>query len=100
MSSQNSLWELVEKVHDEASFIDFLEALTDDKVEDDRLEAEKPSSPFGRSAKVWENGTIANFLDAAVRWGHSSINGMAEYEKPDNPWRRAAEIIHAGKFYE
>lgn len=47
-----------------------------------------------------ENGDIESFLGAAAAWGEGSINGLELYTKPDNPWTRAAEIIHAGKFYE
>ena len=100
MSVNPDLDELIELVQDEESFIVFLSALASDK-EQDRIEEEKqPSSPWGPSIRGWENGTIETFLDAAAAWGSSSKDGLPNMEKSENPWRRAADIIFAGKFYE
>jgi len=91
---------LVEQVEDEESFLQFLSALAADWDEEREIEAAKPSSSYGSGALGWENGTVGAVLDAAVRWGDGSINGLRFYKKPVNPWRRAAQILHAGKFYE
>jgi hypothetical protein len=58
------------------------------------------SSPYSPGANGWENGSIGAFFDAAVSWAEASRNGLQYYEKPDNPWKRAAEIIYMGKVYE
>ncbi len=91
---------LVEQVNDEESFLQFVSALAADWHEERDIEAIKPSSPYGPGALGWENGTVGAVLDAAVRWGEGSINGLRFYKKPENAWRRAAQILHAGKFYE
>lgn len=60
------------------------------------------------AANGWENGTIGAYLDAtigayldaAVRWGDRSIDELRLYEKPSNPWKRAAEILHMEALYE
>lgn len=99
-SYSDPLWELVERVDDEQSFIDFVAALAADRDDDKRKEQESPSSPYGPSPNGWKNGSIEAFLGAAAAWGESSINGLPLLPKSTNPWRRAADILHAGKFYE
>jgi hypothetical protein len=78
--------------------------VTDEKASDwgDEQEKEKvaSSSPYGPGANGWENGSIGAFLGAAAGWGMASINGLRFYQKPDNPWRRAAQILYMGKIYE
>lgn len=81
---KKSLFELVNEVTDEMSFITFLDELRKDNMEN----------------KDWANGTIDLFLDAAVEWGRLSIQGLQYYEKPENPWKRCAQIIYMGKIYE
>jgi hypothetical protein len=91
---------LADQVQDEVGFLRFVIALAADWEEEQKLEAESPSSPYASGALGWENGTIGAALDASARWGEASIEGLRFYEKPSNPWRRAAHILHAGKFYE
>lgn len=75
--------------------------LTGATVEEERaLEAVNPSSPYGPGALGWENGTIGAMLEAAASWGEASIDSTQFYEKPENPWRRAARILLAGKLHE
>jgi len=94
------LSQLADEVHDEKSFLDFVEALRADWKDEKHKESKAPSSPYSAGANGWENGEIGAFLDAAASWGKSSAHGLASYTKPENPWRRAAHILHAGKFYE
>ncbi|MCP5072993.1 MAG: hypothetical protein GY947_06825 [Rhodobacteraceae bacterium] len=91
--------EQVELVIDEASFIDFLDVLAQDKEAEDDLEKTKPSSPYGPGALGWENGTISTFLESASACGkaHLSEGGIAPGA---NPWRVCATILLAGKYYE
>jgi len=92
--------ELADQVHDEKSFIEFVAALASDWEDEQVIEAATPSSPYSAGALGWENGTVGAFLERASSWAEASINGLKFYEKPSNPWRRAAHILHAGKFYE
>ena len=94
------LHDMADAVHDEESFLEFMSQLCADWEEEREIEATKPSSPYSAGALGWENGNIGAFLDAAAAWGTATINGAELYKKPDNPWRRAAQILHAGKFYE
>jgi hypothetical protein len=94
------LYALEDSVNDEASFLSFVAALALDWYEEREIAAVKHSSPYSAGALGWENGTIGAFLDAAAGWGEASFNGQPLCEKPTNPWKRAAQILHAGKFYE
>ncbi len=86
----------LEAVCDEDSFVAFIDALAADRADERRKEAVSPSSPYGPGANGWENATIEAFLDAAVAWARASKQEL----KPENPWRRCADIIYSGKIYE
>jgi hypothetical protein len=97
---QDSLAEALEWVQDEETFLQFLLALRDDREASIAEEQSNPSSPYSPDARGWENTTIERFFDTAVRWARDSVNGNPFYKKPDNPWRRVADILHAAKGYE
>jgi hypothetical protein len=90
----------LDAVCDEETFIAFVEALAADRENEVVKEKEHPSSPYGPGANGWENGTIEAFLCAAVAWATASKNGLKFYQKPENPWKRCADIIFMGKIYE
>ncbi len=79
-----SLFELVNAVTDEASFLHFLQKLAQDKAE----------------GHEWANESVEAFLEAAQEWGKASIQGLEYYEKPQNPWKRCAQMLYMGKIYE
>jgi len=87
-------------VCDERTFIEFLVALATDREDEVAKEQASPSSPWGAGANGWQNGTIEGFLGAASAWAEGSINGLKYYSKPENPWKRCADIIYMGKIYE
>jgi hypothetical protein len=78
----------------------FLETLAADWSDEREKEKLEPSSPYGPGANDWENETIGAFHDASAAWGNASIDGLTFYERPNNPWRRAAQILYMGKIYE
>ena len=43
---------------------------------------------------------IEDFLRSAVAWAEESKDGLEFYEKPENPWKRCADIIYMGEIYE
>ncbi len=96
----NDLESLRDAVCDEDSFVRFLEALAANRAEEVENEGRKPSSPYGPGVNGWENGTIEAFLECASAWARASRNGLQFYIKPDNPWKRCADIIFMGKIYE
>jgi hypothetical protein len=91
------LLEVPDSVHDEASFLRFVTALAEDWEDEREKEALNPSSPYGPGINGWENVTIGDFLYTAAAWG-ATLPPL--YTKPDNPWRRVADILYAGKIIE
>lgn len=87
---RKQLFELVDEVQDEISFLNFIKELYLDRCDYNE----------GKVVDEWQNHTIECFLECAHAWGESSINGLKYYDKPDNPWRRCAQILYMGKIYE
>ena len=85
-----TLFELVNEVEDEESFLLFVETLYKD-----RMKYKKQ-----KSNDEWNNETIEGFLERAYSWGKDSKDGLKYYEKPNNPWKRCAQILYMGKIYE
>jgi hypothetical protein len=94
------LFSLAEKVHDEETFVEYLRVLMIDREKEVALEKENPSSPYEAGALGWQNVTIEGFLESAIAWSEDSGQPNEHYSKPENPWTRAAQILHAGKTYE
>ena len=94
------LHSLADEVNDERSFLKFVASLAADWEAERLIEAKNPSCDYASGALGWENGSVGAVFEAAAAWGEASIDGLPLYEKPTNPWRRAAHILHAGKFYE
>jgi hypothetical protein len=87
----------LEAVSDEASFLRFVQALGADFADDQREAARGGGTPYGPGPRGWENGSIEAFLDAAAAWAESS---PGKFPIAQNSWRRCADILYAGKFYE
>ena len=51
------------------------------------------------AAEGWENTSIENYLESAVAWANDTDFGST-VGVPDNPWRRFAAFLMAGKIYE
>lgn len=97
---EDELFQALHSVRDEESFLQFLLALRDDRESSVAQEKVAASPPYGPEARDWENTTIERYLDTAVRWARDSVNGNPFYVKPENPWRRCADILYAAKSYE
>lgn len=87
--------ELLDKVNSKESFLDFVEALRDDKIDEDEKEKIKKSNPYEAGTNGWQNGTIDTFLDAIHAFGQDSSD-IAEQAD----WKSFALMLYAGKFYE
>ena len=90
-----NLDDLLEKVNSRQSFLDFVGALRDNKIDEDKKEEIKKSNPYGPGANGWENGTIETFLDAVHSFGQDSSQ-----VKEQADWKTFALLLYAGKFYE
>ncbi len=91
----DALYQKLEAVKDEASFLAFVEALSAERAGVEGL----PVSPDGFQAE-WANGTIAQFLEAAVSWAKDSGFNDRPGPKPSNVWRLFAQFLWAGRGYE
>lgn len=87
---RKSLFEMVNEVKDEDSFLLFIKALSKDRVD---FVNKKVNDE-------WQNETIEKFLEVAHEWGEISKSGLEFYDKPDNAWKRCAQILYMGKIYE
>ncbi len=94
------LMQIIENVQDEESFICFLHSLMNDRLNELKKEKEFPSSPYGPGATGWQNSTIEDFIESAIAWANDTRGNSEHYTGPSNPWKRAAQIILAGKTYE
>lgn len=99
------LTELCEMVTDEATFLEFVKALVENRRNAVRLETASPSSPYGPDAGGWENTSIEDYFEAAVAWAEDSQFGrrmaVKEYELAEvSTWRRMAAFLMAGQVYE
>ena len=92
----DDLGTVLERVVDEESFLAFVRALEEDWYRDEQRAADKRWGGDGG----WENGTIGAFLESAVAWAEASKNAPMMQPPSANPWRRCAEILRAGAFYE
>lgn len=89
---------LLDLVHDEKSFIDFVEALGNDFARERELEIETPSEPYGPGGLGWENARIDTFLEAAAACGRGGA--LQPLSAEVNSWQRCAQILYGGKSYE
>jgi|SRR5471030_1174403 len=95
-----NLNELLDRVNDESSFLEFASALAADRVESREKERTSPSAPYGAGVNGWENTSIEDFLEGAVAWGEASKLGITQGLSPSNPWLRFATFLYCGKIYE
>jgi len=96
----NPLNEIAEVVCDEKSFLEFVNALIDDRNHAIKAEKQRPSSPYGPDAGGWENISIEDYLAAALSWAEDSNFGLNQSLNTNNPWKRFALSLYAGKIYE
>ncbi len=75
----------LQEVVDEKSFLKFLEFLSKD---------------YNVNQNEWQNAKINHYLEASSDWDTDSIQGLTTYTKPENVWRRCADILYMGKIYE
>lgn len=94
------LYEQLECVTDQESFLVFVNALAQDRVSAARAETQDPSPPYGADAGGWENTSIEAFLDAAVAWAEASNFGATQGLATASLWRRFAVFLYCGKIYE
>ena len=94
------LQQLLDRVHDRASFFDFVRQLALDRAQAAELETKNPSSPYGPDAGGWENSTIESYLDAALGWAEDTDMGTTQGLSSTPSWKEFATFLYLGKIYE
>ena len=89
----------LDRVEDLPSFVRFIDALRKDREDADRKEAARPG-PSDPGWNGWQNGSVSTFLESAVAWVDDNGRGDPAFLADENPWKAAARIIYAGKYYE
>ena len=90
---------ILDKVHDRASFLEFVKALQLDREDEIEKEKVNPSPAFGPGANGWENWTIEAFLDAMHAWANEPFDGQHPVGEKAT-WKNFARLLYAGKFME
>lgn len=93
--NDHAVFSALEATHDEASFLQFAEALTAERRQVDAL----PDTVDGFRGE-WANQSISHFLEAAHAWAKDSDFGLRPGPKSSNQWRLFAEFLYAGRGYE
>ena len=100
MSDQ--LIRLLDAVHDENSFLEFVGALIADRVDEIKKDKVASAPRFGRGANGWENVRVESYLEAASAWAREANFGRAQPDGKfkENYWNQFAHFLYAGKIYE
>ena len=92
------LYELVNEVHDEKTFLLFVDALLKDRIAE--VKAANEIDYCGRGSQGWENHSIEDFLEAAQAWGEDTNMGESQNLANVSPWQKCATFLYCGKIYE
>jgi hypothetical protein len=95
-----NLLEKLEQVTDRDSFFAFVKALIEDRKDEIAKEKITPSNPYGPGANGWENGTIEDFLEAALAWAKATKMGQSQELSGEPSWKAFAVFLYCGKIYE
>lgn len=93
--------ELLLKVIDRASFIEFVTALAEERAEAEKLEREDPGKYQLGGAHDWQNAKISDYLYASLAYFDTSPEIDAPGSTAESPsWQTFASILYFGKMYE
>ena len=89
------LFNLLDEVKDEETFLIFVKALAAERSQAERLTL--TSDGFQGE---WANDNIQHFLEAAVLWAEDSKFGLRPGPKLENDWHLFAQFLWAGRGYK
>jgi hypothetical protein len=89
--------DLLEQVMDKQTFIQFVQALADERARAQAIEQANPNIYRVDGALGWKNSDIPGFLDAALE---CSIAQPLTDSEPEPSWKMFAEFLYFGKIYE
>jgi hypothetical protein len=88
--------QLLDKVHDQKSFIEFVEALAEERNEAELMEHAQPEI-YMDGALNWKNSDIQSFLYSALMYFEPKPLHKPEAQPS---WKMMAEFLYYGKIYE
>jgi ribosomal protein L40E len=89
--------ELLDRVIDRKSFVEFVTALAEERGEAEQMERDEPVRYQLGGAHNWQNGSISSFLYASLAYFDSK-----PFHEPESApsWKMLADILYYGKIYE
>jgi hypothetical protein len=89
--------ELLDRVVDHKSFVEFVTALAKERREAELMERDEPDRYQRGGAHNWQNGSISSFLFASLAYFDSK-----PFQEPESApsWKTLADILYHGKIYE
>jgi len=93
----SSSFEILDKVTDKDSFLEFLEALISEREEADELEKSEPEKWAYGGANGWQNSSISSFLECASCF---FLEDPHRHSGEELSWKDMAEFLYYGKIYE
>lgn len=89
-----SLVDYLENVKDKETFVEFLNALIEDRSRAEEIEQRNIENYQSDGAALgWNNTNIESFLQAALVW-------LVDSDKNEVSWKLMAEFLYSGKIYE
>lgn len=96
--SESHIFELVQRVKDKETFIEFVKALAQESEEADKLSEADPERFKYDAPLGWQNGDISSFLLAGLESFQGGWYRAAPSDEPS--WKTFAEFLYFGKIYE
>lgn len=89
------LIDYLENVTDKKSFIEFVNAMIEDRSQAENVEQRNIENykMTAEPALGWHNTNIESFLQSALVW-------LVDSDKDDVSWKLMAEFLYSGKIYE
>jgi hypothetical protein len=88
-----NLRDYLENVTDRETFIEFVNALVEDRSNAEELEQQNIENYQPASALGWQNTSIESFLQAALVW-------LVDSDRREVSWKLMAEFLYSGKIYK
>ena len=88
-----NLIEYLENVNDRETFIEFVNALVEDRSRAEKIEQQNIENFRGGKALGWHNTNIESFLQSALVW-------LVDSNRNEPSWKLMAEFLYSGKIYE
>jgi hypothetical protein len=87
-----NLIDYLENVNDKETFIEFVNALVEDRSRAEKIEQQNIENYPGRRSG-WHNTNIESFLQSALVW-------LVDSDRNEPSWKLMAEFLYSGKIYE